>query len=94
MEAAQVLARFIMCDDPDVLADIVKFNKTQNKVEAADFRSKDPVRERRGLCLRSVPPGLKNSDTVQGALDDFQALIQATADANRTKYDVFASHIA
>jgi hypothetical protein len=36
----------VTCNDPDILADIVKFNNTQNKVEAADFRSKDAVQDR------------------------------------------------
>jgi hypothetical protein len=52
---AQVLTRFVMCDDPEVLADIIKFNNTQNKVEAADFRSKDPVQERLRGEFQAVP---------------------------------------
>jgi len=55
LEAAQVLARFVTCDDPDVLADIIKLNNTQNKVEAADFRSKDPVQERLRADFAAVP---------------------------------------
>jgi hypothetical protein len=38
--------------------------------------------------------GLKNPDTVQSAFDDFQALIEATADANRAKYDAFAGFVS
>lgn len=52
---ALVLARFVKCDDPEVLADIVKYNNTQNKVEAADFRSKDAVQERLRKEIASVP---------------------------------------
>ncbi|MGI9091414.1 MAG: AIPR family protein [Gemmatimonadaceae bacterium] len=52
---ATVLTRFVKCDDPDVLADIVKFNNTQNKVEAADFRSKDAVQERLREEFAAVP---------------------------------------
>jgi AIPR protein len=55
LEQASVLARFVTCDDPDVLADIVKYNNTQNKVEAADFRSKDPVQERLRAEFATVP---------------------------------------
>lgn len=43
---ASVLTRFVKCDDPEILADIVRYNNTQNKVEAADFRSKDAVQDR------------------------------------------------
>jgi hypothetical protein len=46
LDCAFVLTRFVTCNDPDILADIVKFNNTQNKVEAADFRSKDAVQDR------------------------------------------------
>lgn len=55
LDAAQVLTRFVMCEDGDVLADIIKFNNTQNKVEAADFRSKDPVQERLRGEFAAVP---------------------------------------
>lgn len=52
---AQVLTRFVKCDDGEVLADIVKFNNTQNKVEAADFRSKDSVQERLRAEFADIP---------------------------------------
>lgn len=55
LEAAEVLARFVMCEDPEVLGDIVKFNNTQNKVEAADFRSEDPVQERLRAEFEAIP---------------------------------------
>jgi hypothetical protein len=42
----QVMVRFVSCNDPQVLGDIVRYNNTQNKVEATDFRSKDPVQDR------------------------------------------------
>jgi hypothetical protein len=51
----EVLTRFVKCDDAEVLADIVKFNNTQNKVEAADFRSKDAVQDRLRKEFESIP---------------------------------------
>lgn len=51
----RVLTRFVKCDDGEVLADIVKYNNTQNKVEAADFRSKDAVQERLRTEFADVP---------------------------------------
>lgn len=50
-----VLTRFVKCDDPEVLGEIVKFNNTQNKVEAADFRSKDAVQDRLRTEFETVP---------------------------------------
>lgn len=41
-----VLVRFVRCHNTDVLSEIVRYNNTQNKVEAADFRSKDAIQER------------------------------------------------
>lgn len=55
LERADVLARFVVCSDNDVLTDIIKFNNTQNKVEAADFRSKDAVQDRLRTEFNTVP---------------------------------------
>jgi hypothetical protein len=46
LDRMQVMVRFVSCSDPEVLAEIVKYNNSQNKVEATDFRSKDAVQER------------------------------------------------
>lgn len=43
---AKVMARFVTCTDPAVLNSIVRYNNTQNKVEATDFRSGDAVQSR------------------------------------------------
>jgi hypothetical protein len=55
LDKTSVLTRFVKCDDPEVLADIVKYNNTQNKVEAADFRSKDSVQERLRQEFDAIP---------------------------------------
>jgi hypothetical protein len=51
----RVMVRFVQCSDADVLADIVRFNNTQNKVEAADFRSKDAVQNRLRTEFEAIP---------------------------------------
>lgn len=53
--AAMVMARFVKCADTEILADIVRYNNTQNKVEATDFRSKDPIQDRLRREFESVP---------------------------------------
>ena len=55
LDDMQVMARFVSCNDPDVLAEIVKYNNTQNGIEATDFRSKDPVQERLRGEFAKVP---------------------------------------
>jgi hypothetical protein len=55
LDDVQVMARFVACNDPEVVAEIVKYNNTQNKVEATDFRSKDVVQERLREEFASIP---------------------------------------
>ncbi len=43
---ARVLARFVKCDDPAVIREIIRFNNSQNQIETADFRSNDNVQKR------------------------------------------------
>ncbi|MDD7917986.1 AIPR family protein [Actinomycetospora callitridis] len=51
----RVMVRFVKCQDPDVLRDIVRYNNTQNKIEAADFRSNDAVQDRLRAEFDSIP---------------------------------------
>jgi AIPR protein len=51
----QVLVRFVRCHNTDVLSEIVRYNNTQNKVEAADFRSKDAIQERLRREFELIP---------------------------------------
>lgn len=55
LDDLRVMVRFVKCSDPDVLRDIVRFNNTQNKVEATDFRSNDAVQERLRKEFLTVP---------------------------------------
>lgn len=43
---ATVTARFVKCSDSNTIQNIIRFNNSQNKIEAADFRSNDPVQTR------------------------------------------------
>ncbi|WP_179135726.1 AIPR family protein [Planomicrobium okeanokoites] len=38
--------RFVKCDDTEIVQSIINYNNSQNKIEAADFRSKDSVQKR------------------------------------------------
>lgn len=55
LDSARVMARFVKCSDTEVLGNIVRFNNTQNKVEATDFRSGTPVQERLRSEFKIVP---------------------------------------
>lgn len=43
---AFVPARFVKCSDSSTVRDIIRFNNSQNKIAAADFRSNDSIQSR------------------------------------------------
>lgn len=52
---AKVLVRFVTSGNEETLSNVIKFNNTQNKVEAPDFRSKDETQERLRREFAKVP---------------------------------------
>lgn len=52
---ARVLTRFVKCADQRVIREIIQFNNSQNKIEAADFRSNDKIQERLRLEFQAIP---------------------------------------
>ncbi|MEM6456982.1 MAG: AIPR family protein, partial [Acidobacteriota bacterium] len=52
---AFVPARFVKCDDPQTVQQIIRYNNSQNKIEAADFRSKDLVQTRLRREFTKIP---------------------------------------
>lgn len=54
-ELAKVQVRFIMCNEKDTLYSIVKYNNSQNRIIAPDFRSKDPVQTRLKEEFEDIP---------------------------------------
>jgi len=45
-EDSLVAARFIKCNNPTTILNIVRYNNSQNKITATDFRSNDPIQDR------------------------------------------------
>ncbi|MFF8437365.1 AIPR family protein [Streptomyces bacillaris] len=45
-DESHVLTRFIRCDDPETVRNIVRFNNRQNPTQASDFRSNDGIQRR------------------------------------------------
>jgi len=43
---SRVMARFIKCDDPKTVQEIIRYNNRQNPTQASDFRSNDRVQSR------------------------------------------------
>lgn len=55
---AEVQIRFVMSTRSEVLENVVRFNNTQNKVQTADFRSKDAVQDRLRFEFEKIPDAL------------------------------------
>lgn len=71
-EGARVMVRFVKCTNTAVLGDIVKYNNTQNKVEATDFRSKDAVQDRLRKEFVAIPEADYRGGRRGGATDAIQ----------------------
>lgn len=54
-DSAMVQVRFITCSNPETVYDIVRFNNSQNKIAAPDFRSTDPIQRRLAEEFREIP---------------------------------------
>lgn len=88
---AMVMARFVKCTNSTVLGDIVKYNNTQNKVEATDFRSKDSVQERLRREFVDIPEADYRGGRRGGATDAIQRVKTLVPDSS-TAQSVAAFH--
>lgn len=79
---ALVMARFVKCTNTSVLGDIVKYNNTQNKVEATDFRSKDAVQDRLRKEFETVPDADYRGGRRGGATDAIQRVKTLVPDSS------------
>jgi len=79
---AMVMARFVKCTNTSVLGDIVKYNNTQNKVEATDFRSKDSVQDRLRKEFEKVPDADYRGGRRGGATDAIQRVKTLVPDSS------------
>ena len=70
--SARVITRFVKCTNTAVLGDIVKYNNTQNKVEATDFRSTDAVQDRLRREFEEMPEADYRGGRRGGATDAIQ----------------------
>ncbi len=61
--------RFVKTDDEEVITNIVRFNNSQNKLQAADFRSTDPIQERLRQEFDKIPDAEYEGGRRGGASD-------------------------
>lgn len=55
---AKVQARFVVCKARDTVMNIIRYNNSQNSIEAPDFRSNDVVQKRLVAEFRTLPAAL------------------------------------
>lgn len=65
----QVPIRFVKARKDSLVANIVRFNNSQNKLQAADFRSTDQIQERLRLEFNTVPDAEYEGGRRGGASD-------------------------
>lgn len=53
--SAMIQARFVKCESPDTIEEIIRFNNSQNQVEPSDFRSNDAVQRRLREEFKGIP---------------------------------------
>lgn len=51
----RVQVRFIVCSNPSTIKSVIRYNNSQNKVEAPDFRSNDSIQSRLVFEFASIP---------------------------------------
>ncbi|MEN1925027.1 AIPR family protein [Luteimonas qiangzhengi] len=68
-ESLLVGIRFVKADSDDLIEKIVKYNNSQNKLEAADFRSNDAVQDRLRHEFSSIPDAEYEGGRRGGASD-------------------------
>lgn len=61
--------RFVKAKRESVVANVVRYNNTQNKIQAADFRSTDPIQERLRVEFKSIPEAEYEGGRRGGASD-------------------------
>ncbi|MEP0901217.1 AIPR family protein [Leptolyngbya subtilissima AS-A7] len=66
---AKIQARFIVCSSTQIIESIIRFNNSQNKVEAPDFRSNDKIQTRLVDEFSSIPDAEYSGGRRGGAED-------------------------
>jgi AIPR protein len=65
----QVAIRFVKANKAGIIEDVVRFNNSQNRLQAADFRSTDPIQERLRSEFNAIPEAEYEGGRRGGASD-------------------------
>lgn len=69
LDRSQVQIRFVTSTNSSILENVVRYNNTQNKIEATDFRSKDAIQDRLRTEFDAIPEALYRGARRGGAED-------------------------
>jgi len=98
---ARVPCRFIECDDPKIILEIIDNNNTQNAIRSFDIRSNDPTQRRLGVDFKKykivykhrregatrLPPGAIQAETIAPYLAAFHGDFQVAIRQRRTIFE-------
>jgi hypothetical protein len=65
----QVPIRFVKANKDAIIANVVRYNNSQNKLQAADFRSTDPIQDRLRTEFKAIPDAEYEGGRRGGASD-------------------------
>jgi archaellum component FlaF (FlaF/FlaG flagellin family) len=86
-EEAKIPTRFIVCQKADLIENIIRYNNSQNKISAADFRSNDSIQRRLREEFQRIPDA-----TYKGRRGGAEDVIRRTA--NLISSDTVAQSLA
>lgn len=55
LDSAFIPTRFVSCDNKEIIKNIIRYNNSQNQINASDFRSTDEIQKRLRNEFRSIP---------------------------------------
>lgn len=81
VDKIKVMVRFVKSNDRGILNEVVRYNNSQNRVEAADFRSKDEFQERLRQEFATIPEATYRGGRRGGTSDAIERQKNLLADS-------------
>lgn len=100
LDDVKILARIIKCNDAELISDIVRYNNTQNRINAWDSFGNDPLQSELKRQFKKYnyvyisKRGFENHDSqlsIEVCIQPLLAFLGKYKDANRSKTAVFES---
>lgn len=89
--SAMVPARFVMCSNAETITNIIRYNNSQNRVTAPDFRSNDAIQRRLRLEFDKIP-GASYEGGRRGSIDGISRRSASTIPSETAAMALAALH--